>query len=100
MTPDGLNTNAARSPEAAAAAAVVASVALRPWLWPAAGAEALRMAKPGWWRRWPPLPLPDPALWRFRLETAYGKEGDGVPDPRDIRSFLLWCRRASDWRQR
>jgi hypothetical protein len=77
--------------------AVAAAVALRPWLWPVAGAEALRMAKPGWWHRWPPVPLPDPALWRFRLETAYGDKGETGLTPQDVRSFLYWCREVRDW---
>ena len=50
----------------------VVAVARRPWLWPVAVRQTLRLARPGWWRRWPPLPLPDPSYLRFRLQTAYG----------------------------
>lgn len=78
---------------------VVAAVALRPWLWPVAVVQALRFARPGWWRRFPPLPLPDAALWRFRIETVYGGTGDTVPGTDDVRSFLRWCRDMRRWRR-
>ncbi|MHB8330479.1 MAG: hypothetical protein ACYDD6_12805 [Acidimicrobiales bacterium] len=61
-------------------------------LWPIAVVELLRLARPGWWRRWPLVPLPDPDLWRFRIETAYGGAGDAVPTAPDVVSFLRWCR--------
>jgi hypothetical protein len=75
------------------------SVAARPWLAPEALAEALRMARPGWWHRRPFLPLPDPALWRFRMETAYGGAGDATPPPEDVRAFLRWCAGMRRWRK-
>ena len=37
------------------------------------------LAAPGWWRRWPPLPVPDRRYLRFRLQTAYG-DPDQAPD--------------------
>jgi hypothetical protein len=80
--------------------AVVAGLAPRPWLWPAAVAEAFRLARPGWWRRWPPLPLPDDALWRFRMETVYGGTGDAVPKAEDLVSFITWCSTMGRWRRR
>lgn len=70
----------------------VRAVAVRPTLWPIALCTVLRLAKPGWWRRWPPLPYPDGAYWRFRMTTAYGGEGDTAPDPADVVEFLWWCR--------
>jgi hypothetical protein len=79
--------------------AFVAAVASRPWLWPIALTQTLRMARRGWWHRWPPLPLPDPSLWHFRVETGYGGEGETAPTPQDVRSFLRWCRQARDWRR-
>jgi hypothetical protein len=82
-----------------ATARVVAAVAVRPWLWPAATAQVLRLARPGWWHHWPPLPLPDTALWRFRMETAYGGAGDAEPDAGDVRSFLRWSRDMRHWRR-
>jgi hypothetical protein len=74
-------------------------VATRPWLWPVAVIQVLRLARPGWWHRWPPVPLPDESLWRFRMETAYGGAGDGEPDVEDIRSFLRWSRDMRQWRR-
>lgn len=67
------------------------AVAGRPSLWPTAVAQAWRLARPGWWRRWPPLPVPDPAWLRFRLQTAYGDPDHG-PDPGDVVAWLRWCR--------
>jgi len=80
--------------------AIGAALALRPWLWPAAVAECARLAPPRWWRRWPPLPVPDEALWRFRMETAYGGSGEAVPDAADVVSFISWCSTMGRWRRR
>ncbi len=70
------------------------AVAVRPWLWTTAVIQAVRLARPGWWRRSPFLPRPDPDYIRFRLRTAYG--ADGVPPPRDMAqdvvAYLRWCR--------
>jgi hypothetical protein len=82
-----------------AARVALRAVAVRPWLWPAAAAEVLRLAAPGWWRRWPPLPLPDDGLWRFRMETAYGGAGDSTPDAEDVVTFVRWCGRMGRWRR-
>lgn len=38
----------------------------------------------------PFLPLPDRGYLRFRVETQYG--ADGTPDPRDVVTYLEWCR--------
>lgn len=74
---------------------VSVALARRPGLWGAAAAQVFRLARPGWWRSWPPLPFPDPAYLRFRLETAYGA---GVPSTEveplvdDVVTYLHWCR--------
>lgn len=68
------------------------AVLRRPRLWPAALAQAGRLAPDGWWRRPPFLPLPDRAWLRFRMETAYGRP-DAVPEPGDLVVFLEWARR-------
>lgn len=70
---------------------VVVAVAVRPRLWGVAVAQALRLAAPGWWRRWPPLPRPDPAYLRFRLQTASG-DPDAPPRPDEVVAYLEWCR--------
>jgi hypothetical protein len=80
--------------------AVVGALVHRPWLWPAAVAEAARLARPGWWHQWPPLPVPDEKLWRFRMETAYGGTGEAVPEGADIVSFIAWCSTMGRWRRR
>jgi hypothetical protein len=70
--------------------AAFAAVAARPHLWGEAVASSVRMARPGWWRRPPFVPRPDPSYLAFRLETQYG--ADGAPAPRDLVSYLEWCR--------
>ncbi len=80
-----------------AAAAVTLALARRPDLWSTAVRELFVLARPGWWRRWPPLPRPDAAYVRFRLQTAYGSTPDRSrlleSDPDDIVSYLEWCHR-------
>jgi hypothetical protein len=65
-------------------------VLARPHLWATALRQAGRLARPGWWRRPPFLPRPDPRYLEFRFETQYG--GDGRADPRDVVTYLEWCR--------
>jgi hypothetical protein len=71
---------------------VAAAIAVRPRLWAVAVGQALRLAPAGWWRRWPPVPVPDPAYLRFRLQTAYG-DPDRPPSAGDVVTYLHWCRR-------
>jgi hypothetical protein len=73
----------------------VTAVLVRPRLWLVAVRQLFVLAPTGWWHRWPPLPLPDPAYLRFRLLTAYGTT-DHAPEPDDIVAYLSWCR---DWRR-
>lgn len=70
---------------------VVAAVVLRPGLWVTALRQILVLARPGWWRRRPWLPLPDPDYLAFRLVTAYGDPGR-PPEPADVVTYLRWCR--------
>jgi hypothetical protein len=67
------------------------ALARAPGLWPTAVGQAGRLARPGWWRQAPFLPLPDPEYVRFRLDTQYGTGGE--PDPEDLVVYLRWCRR-------
>lgn len=67
------------------------AVVRRPDLWGIAVVQTLRLAPTGWWRRWPPLPLPDPAYLRFRLQTQYG-DPEREPEPADLLTYLHWCR--------
>lgn len=79
-------------------AGAAAAVARHPTLWPTAARQALVLAEPGWWRRRPFLPLPSPAYLRFRLQAAYGGDGDREPPPGDLVTYLRWCRDARRWR--
>jgi hypothetical protein len=67
------------------------AVAARPSLWPVAARQARRLARAGWWRRPPFLPVPDPSYLAFRLETQYGA-ADARPEPADVVAYLRWCR--------
>ncbi len=67
------------------------AVAARPRLWPTAVAQTFRLARPGWWRRWPPVPTPDPDWLRFRARTAYG-DPDHALEVSDVLCWLEWCR--------
>jgi hypothetical protein len=70
----------------------VIAVVVRPWLWWTAVRQVFRLARPGWWRRLPLLPLPDREYLRFRLETQYG-DPDHRAEPDDVVAYLEWCRR-------
>jgi hypothetical protein len=68
-------------------------VAARPDLWLTAVRQAVRLARPRWWRRPPYVPIPDREYLRFRFETQYG---DARPDPHDVVTYLEWCRRMGN----
>lgn len=70
----------------------VRAVLGHPSLWWVGLRQALVLARPGWWRRRPFLPLPDPGYLRFRLQTAYGGPGDRAPAPADLVTYLRWVR--------
>lgn len=74
------------------AGALVRAVVVRPRLWPTALRQAVRLARPGWWRRAPFLPVPDPDYLAFRLETQYGGAGTTAAEPLDLVRYLEWCR--------
>ncbi len=67
------------------------AVVVRPSLWATAVRQVTVMAPPGWWRRRPYLPVPDPAYLAFRLETMYGDRVAPVR-PDDVLAYLRWCR--------
>jgi hypothetical protein len=71
------------------------AVLRRPSLWPTAIVVVRRLARPGWWRRPPFLPLPDHDYWAFRSVTAFGS-AEAPPDPRDVVAYLEWCRAWPD----
>jgi hypothetical protein len=72
-------------------------VARHPSLWATGLRQARVLAGRGWWRRPPFLPLPSPEYLRFRMQTAYGGDGDRAPDPDDLVTYLRWCQSARGW---
>lgn len=74
------------------AVAVVVALARHPGLWPVAARQARVLAAPGWWHRRPFLPMPPADYLRFRMQTAYGGDGDRSPAPVDLVTYLRWCR--------
>lgn len=72
-------------------ASVVLAVILRPTLWATAGRAVLRLARPGWWRRWPPLPTVPPGYATFRAVTARGGSDPAI-EADDLVAWLKWCR--------
>ena len=62
---------------------------------PLLAAEAVRFAlasaAPGWFRKAPFLPVPEPGYRDWRLITAYGRPGH-LPSPVEIEEFLRWRR--------
>lgn len=80
----------------------LAAVLARPHLWGEGLRALFRLARRRWWRRWPPVPVPDPAYVRWRTETAYGAS-DAVPADRraaDAVSYLEYCRALRRQRRR
>ena len=74
------------------ATGVLVALLRRPDLWPTAVGQLFRLAAPGWWRRRPFLPLPDPDYLAFRLQTMYGDPAHR-PEPGDVVVYLDWCRK-------
>jgi hypothetical protein len=73
--------------------AVVGAVAARPRLWPEAIGQMTRLARTGWWRYRPFLPVPGGDDLEFRLLTQYGDEHH-PPAPADVVDYLAWCARV------
>jgi hypothetical protein len=79
--------------------AAAVAVLVRPGLWPTAVGSIRRLARPGWWRRWPPLPLPPTTYATFRLHTALGDDPDARLEPAEVVAYLEWCRRMKTWQR-
>jgi hypothetical protein len=67
------------------------ALAARPDLWWTGVVELRSLTPRRWWRRWPPLPLPDKGWMAFRMETAYG-DSKRRPPADDTLAWLSWCR--------
>ncbi len=68
------------------------AVLLRPGLWWVTFRLVWRLARRGWWRRPPFLPLPSQAYAAFRTTTQYG-DPMAVPSIDDVLLWLRWSRR-------
>ena len=57
--------------------------------------EAIRLAAataaPGWFRKAPFVPRPEPGYLDWRMLTAYGRP-DSTPTEREVEEFLRWRR--------
>ena len=57
--------------------------------------EAVRLAAataaPGWFRKAPFVPRPEPGYLGWRMLTAYGRP-DAIPTEREVEEFLRWRR--------
>jgi hypothetical protein len=71
------------------------AIAARPALWWTAVVQLRRLSPRGWWRRWPPVPRPDRAYLRFRIQTMWG-DADHEPEANDLVAYLQWCRSMRD----
>jgi hypothetical protein len=69
----------------------VAAVARRPLLWATALRQWRAFAAPGWWRRWPPAPVPPQEYIAFRLQTMYASPGAKLSG-QELVGYLEWCR--------
>lgn len=70
---------------------ILSAVARRPDLWATAARQVRVLTRPGWWRRPPFLPVPDPDYLAFRMETMYGDRAAKPAGP-DVVAYLEWCR--------
>ena len=68
---------------------MVRAVVKHPGLWAEAIRTWLALSRPGWWRRFPFLPRPDPGYLQWRVATAYGVP-DAAMRPEDLVGFLRW----------
>ena len=71
----------------------VVAVLVRPYLWPTAIGAVFALARRGWWKRPPFLPIPDSEMVRWRVTTAYGQP-DMALESADVLSYLRWRRQA------
>jgi hypothetical protein len=77
----------------------IGAVVRHPSLWPTALRVTVTLARPGWWRRPPFVPLPPADYLRFRLQTAYGGDGRGAIRRDDLITYLVWCRAWRGWQR-
>lgn len=76
-----------------------AAVGRRGALWLTAIRQVRHLARRGWWRHPPFLPLPDRGWLRFRALTQYG-DARHPPEGDDVVEWLAWVRDADACRAR
>jgi hypothetical protein len=52
-----------------------------------------RFRRRGWYRRWPPLPLPPAEYLTWRMHTAFGDDGR-VPTTEEVETYLRWAQHS------
>jgi len=72
--------------------AAIGAVIKQPRLWGEAVRAAMAMARDGWWRKPPFLPVPNRAYLRWRTATAYGDSKAPI-DADDLVAYLRWRQR-------
>lgn len=92
---DPVDPRAARSLTASLSGRWILRIAIallrHPELIATAVRQSVRLAPAGWWRTWPPVPLPAADYLHFRSVTAYG-DPDREPDTADVITWLRWSR--------
>jgi hypothetical protein len=68
-------------------------VLVHPSLWVEALQASRRIAKTGWWRTPPFLPLPGSKYWAFRKVTVFGGDGTGRLTDEQVLGYLTWSKR-------
>lgn len=64
----------------------------KPWLIPAVVGAGWAARRRGWFRRPPFLPLPSARYLGWRMETAYGEDGE-EPTDQELARYLRWAAR-------
>ena len=72
--------------------AAIMAVIKEPRLWGEAIRATMALARDGWWRKPPFLPIPNRAYMRWRTATAYGDPKVPI-DADDLVAYLRWRQR-------
>lgn len=68
-----------------------AAVVRRPSLWTTAVVQVFRLARRGWWKRPPFLPLPAADYLAMRATVQYGDPKHSL-EVEDLLKYLMWCK--------
>ncbi|MBJ7262053.1 MAG: hypothetical protein JHD17_09125 [Acidimicrobiia bacterium] len=79
-----------RAPERLPRARSFFALLAHPSLWLTGIRTMGRAQVKGWWYHPPFIPRFEPNYIEFRLATQYGD--DGIPEPKDLVTYLHWCR--------